>query len=179
MKTKDDLKKITRGKKFYVGESKIAGKGIFAARDIKKGEIVFVMKGKVIRAHMKTKKEAIDNPNMIGIDKDTWIDPKIPGSHINHSCNPNLGTRGRYWFVSLRSVKKEEEMTFDYSISEDSLWEMKCNCGAKNCRKIIRGIRYLPVSSFMRYLPYIPKYFQEVYLKLHTDTNTMLNSRKI
>src|SRR3989344_5308661 len=63
-----------------------------------------------------------------------------------------------------RNKKEGEEITIDYSIIEgDDMWKMKCNCGEKNCRKIIRSIQYLPTRTFKKYLPYIPTYFKKVY----------------
>lgn len=153
-------------RKIYFGESAIHGHGIFARKDIKRGETVFIAKGKMMKLDLKTKEEAMSNPDMIGINKNTWLDPSlIWGAYINHSCDPTVGIKGTVTFVALRDIKKGEEITFDYSISEDTLWEMQCNCGAKNCRKVIRGIQYLPEEIFNKYMPFIPVYFQKVYLK--------------
>ncbi|MGK2848932.1 MAG: SET domain-containing protein [Minisyncoccota bacterium] len=151
--------------KVIVSHSKISRLGVFSVRNIQKEEVAFILKGKPILFYPKTKRDALMKPNMIGVGKNLWIDPYGPARYINHSCNPNLGVRGKLLFVALRDIKKGEELTFDYSISEDSLWEMKCHCGAKNCRGIIRGIRWLPKDVYNRYLPYIPKYFQGVYMQ--------------
>jgi uncharacterized protein len=152
-------------KKIYVGKSTISGKGLFAGESIKKGEMVFIMKGKILKINSRNKKRIIALPNPVGIDKDMWIDPAEPYVNLNHSCNPNMGVKGKVTFIALRKIKKGEEVTFDYSISEDSSWEMKCNCGSKNCRKIIRSIRYLPKECYNKYMPYIPSYFQMFYRK--------------
>lgn len=156
-------------KKFFIGKSCINGVGVFSSKKIKRGEIVFVAKGEIVKFCANTKKKAMSNPNMIGIGKDLWLDPISPAVHINHSCDPNLGTRGRFLFVALRDIDQEEELTFDYSISEDSLWEMECHCNSENCRGVIRGIRFLPKSFYDRYLPNIPHYFQEIYKESHKD----------
>lgn len=153
-------------RKICFGHSGIQGYGLFARKDIKKGEIVFIAKGKMVKLDVKTKEDAMQNPNMIGVGKDTWLEPSLLwGDYINHSCDPNAGIKGSVTFVALKDIKKGEEITFDYSISEDSLWEMPCHCGAKNCRKIIKGIRHLPKETFDKYMPYIPTYFQKVYVK--------------
>lgn len=156
-------------RKVYFGKSKIEGYGIFARKNIKKGEIVFIMKGRMYKFDSMTKKEAMARPDIVGIKKNIWIDPSLLNVFINHSCDPNTGVKGTVTYVALREIKKDEEITFDYSISEDSEWEMQCRCGAKNCRKLIRGIRYLPEETFKKYLPYIPKYFQFVYRKYHKN----------
>lgn len=159
-------------RKICFGHSEIHGYGIFTARDIKKGEIIFIAKGRKMNLNLKTKEEAMSNPDMIGVGKNMWLDPSLLwGAYINHSCNPSAGIKGSVTFIALRDIKKGEEVTFDYSISEDTLWEMPCNCGAKNCRGVIRGIQYLPEKIFQKYMPFIPKYFQKVYIKNNKNKN--------
>jgi hypothetical protein len=151
--------------KIYVGKSKIAGRGLFAKRSIKKGEIVFIMKGDIMKLNPRNRDKIFSNPNVVGIDKDTWINPRPPYVYINHSCDPTVGVRGRVTYVALRDISKGEEITFDYSISEDSSWYMRCNCGSKNCRKVIRSIRFLPPEFFKKYLSAFPTYFRNLYTK--------------
>jgi hypothetical protein len=112
----------------------------------------------------------------VGIGKDLWIDPSYPLSQLNHSCNPNIGQRGKIRFYALRDIRKGEEMTFDYSTSEaETDWTMKCHCGSKKCRKTITSIQFLPENIYSDYLPYIPTYFQKVYNRylLSPHSNTM------
>jgi len=150
---------------YHIAESKISGTGVFATKNIPKGKIVVIMKGTEYYEVQENKERAMSNPNMVGLGKNLWMDPQPPIVNMNHSCNPNLGMKGRVLFVALRNIKKGEELTFDYSISEDGLWEIECHCGAVQCRKMIRGIRHLPRHVFNKYLPFIPKYFQSVYRK--------------
>lgn len=121
------------------------------------------MRGPVHRRIYRNAEQASQEPNMVGIGKNLWLDPAEPYKYINHSCSPNLGIKGKVSFVALRDIESGEQLTFDYSISEDSLWEMECLCGSENCRQVIRGIRHLPKADFQRLLPYIPRYFQAVY----------------
>ena len=77
--------------------------------------------------------------------------------HIRHSCSPNcfvsiIGKRAVLY--SLYDIKKNMEITFDYSTtSTESLdqWSMKCNCGSYNCRKIISGIQSLDTKTIEEY----------------------------
>mgnify|MGYP001572637729 CR=1 FL=1 len=88
--------------------------------------------------------------------------------YLNHSCDPNIGIKGRVTFVALKNIKKGEEVAFDYSTTEDDmLWHLpfKCMCVSKNCRSKIRSIQFLPHKIFKAYLPYIPNYFQGVYTR--------------
>lgn len=157
--------------KIYIGKSGIHGNGIFAKKNIKRGEIICVLKGEIVVFEVKNEKDSEYGPNWVGIGKNLWIDPLPPIRYINHSCNPNTGIKGRVVIVALKNIKKGEEFFLDYSIvDEDKFWQMKCSCGAKNCRKIIRSIQFLPVKTFKKYLPYVPTYFKKVYMKYHKIT---------
>lgn len=154
-------------KKILVSKSNIEEKGIFAKRDIRKGEVIFIFKGKKKEDKYDKERSKIGQ-NWLGFGENIWLDPKNDsfGRYINHSCDPNAGIKGKVTFVAMRKIKKGEEITFDYSISEaDPYWRLdhNCRCGCKNCRKIIRSVESLTKDIFKRYLPYIPKFTQKVW----------------
>ena len=151
--------------KIHIEKSKLHGKGIFASRNIKKGEIVFIMKGKKIKFLINSEQQAkIAGLNWIGIGKNEWIDPNIYGSYFNHSCNPNSAIKGKVIVEALQNIKKGEEITLDYSLCEaDIFWHIKCECGAKNCRKIIKSIQFLPQKTFAKNISMVPKYYRQVF----------------
>jgi len=151
--------------KAYIGKSKLHGKGIYALKDIKKGEIIFNIKGKKVIFLINDKKQAkIASFNWIGIGKNVWIDPIGLGLFFNHSCDANSVISGKVQVVAIRNIKKDEEITSDYSLTEtDIFWHIKCTCGSKNCRKIIKSIQFLPENIFKKYANYIPKYFKSIY----------------
>lgn len=154
-----------------VKESSIEGKGVFATRDFKKGDIVFIFKGKVYHNVINGPADTAFKPNSIGFGKNLWIDPIDKFPFINHSCEPNMGIKGRVTFVALRNIRKGDELTFDYSIiEEDKGWKMK-NLEKKgpHFRPVIQSIQYLPEKVYKSYLPYIPKYFQSVYTSYHKN----------
>jgi len=151
-------------KQIYIATSDIHGKGIRAGEDVKRGEMIQPIRGKMKFLTIRTKGDSLSHPNWIGVAKDQWIDPDKPYKFLNHSCDPNSGVRGKINIVAIKDIKEGEEITMDYSIIEgDDLWEMKCACGSKNCRGIIRSIQYLPSKTFKKYLPFIPTYFRKVY----------------
>lgn len=153
-------------KDIYAATSNIAGLGLMAGENVKKGELIRYIKGDIKFKINKSKKDALSHPNWIGVAENQWIDPEKPYKFLNHSCNPTAGVKGTVALVALRDLKEGEEITIDYSTIEgDVRWEMPCNCGEKNCRKTIRSIAYLSRSVFEKYLPYIPRYFQKLYLK--------------
>lgn len=153
-------------KNIFVGKSKASGKGVFAGKDFKKGQTVAIAQGKIIKINPKTQ-SAPDGDYLMGVGKNTWIEIKDGlVQFLNHSCNPNLGIKGKVTFVAMKNIKKGEELTFDYSISEEDVkWKMK-NLEPRNTkdfRPIIGSIQSLPLKIYKKYLPYVPRYFQEVY----------------
>lgn len=149
----------------FVSKSTVAGMGLFTTQPVRKGEVAFTLKGTRIKFSPKNKEEAMQLPNIFGIDAGESIDPIFPYDHINHKCEPNLAVaEDGVSFVALKDIGPGEELTFDYSISEYSDWEMECNCGSASCRKVIQSIDKLPKEYFSNYFPHIPKYFQQVYL---------------
>ena len=103
------------------------------------------------------------------LDKDKWINPKRGFSRfINHSCDPNSGIRGRQNVVAMKNIKKGEEVTIDYSITDDDpKWKMECRCGTKRCRKTIRSIQFLPKELIKKYELFIPNFLYKSYKSLH------------
>lgn len=88
------------------------GVGAFITKDIKKGTVLFKMKGKIINHPTRTS---------VQVSKHQHIEDLLAG-HINHSCTPNARvSRRARTFVSLRNIKKGEEITFDYNKNEDEL----------------------------------------------------------
>jgi len=157
--------------KIYIGESKLHGKGLFASRDIKKGEIIFIIKGKKINFLIHNKKQAkIAGFNWIGFSKNMWINPVHYGLYYNHSCEPNSAIKGRVTVVAIRNIKKGEEITFDYSLNEaDIFWYIKCSCGSKSCRKTIKSIQFLHPKKFEKHKSCIPKDFRKIYEKFKSS----------
>ena len=160
--------------KIYIRKSKVHGKGIFASRDIKKGEIVALIKGQIVDHVVVDKQTSAMGPNWIGFGKNKWIDDRTIFNHINHSCNPTVGIKGSKTVVTLKNTKKGKELLLDYSTTEsDQLWKLdkKCKCGSENCRGKIKSIQFLPKEIFHSYIPHIPKYFQKVYIEYHKKNN--------
>ena len=155
-------------KHIYVATSKIAGMGVMIGENTKKGELIRYIKGEMCFKVNKDKKDALANPDWVGIAKNQWIDPEKPYKFLNHSCNPTAGIKGRVSLIALRDLKEGDEVAIDYStIEADDLWEMPCACGEKDCRKTIKSISFLPAKNFNKYFPFIPRYFQKLYKKTH------------
>ncbi len=130
-------------KLYRVKKSNIDKKGLYASKDIKSGVKVIDYIGKLI-----TKKEAQDNSKfdnkkdiyLFNINEKYDLDGDFKWNTarlINHSCNPNCEVESeglKLWIVSLREIKKGEELTYDYGFGYDSDYkQFPCKCGSMNC----------------------------------------------
>ena len=55
----------------------------------------------------------------------------------------------------MRLIKKGVEITFDYAMNNIDNWKMECNCGSKNCRKVISTFDVLDEKTKKKYLDYV------------------------
>lgn len=129
--------------KLRVGDAGVKGKGVFAEQEILPGDLVVEYAGE--------EKWIWDIPEELWeycfqVDYDKYILPvkESFGWYLNHSCEPNCVIMGRTRIVALRTIEKDEEVTFDYSTNVG--WDgfaMQCHCGSPACRHIIRSYKYL------------------------------------
>lgn len=155
-------------KKITFRKSRIEGQGLFADEDIKKGELIAYIKGKVFVKKNNSIKDVFDNPDWVGISRNSWIDPAIPFKYLNHSCEPSAAIRGRVSLIAITNIKKGDEITFDYSTTEvDERWSLptRCRCGNSKCRGTITSIQKLSRKTIERYLPNIPTRIKNIYFR--------------
>lgn len=139
--------------KVYIGRHKKFSKGVFAARDIKKGELLFRLNGKKYYSKLATLLPAYPRDHAVQVGRRTYIcSTKTFPCNTNHSCSPNAGVRGMKSFYAIYNIKKGKEITFDYSTTENSDWHHKCRCRSKNCRRVIGPYRELPGKIKRKYI---------------------------
>lgn len=152
--------------KVIVKKSHIHGTGVFAACDIKKGEVI--TKWKIEK--MLTEKEAKTLPEstkryLSYIGEGRWIILQSPERYINHSCNPNIFVKNQQE-IAKRDIKQSEEITSDYSLEGVVNWKFKCSCGARNCRKVIYGdFNKLDKKTQKKLEPYLQDWYKKEILK--------------
>ena len=143
--------------KIKVRRSKIHGSGVFAAKNIKKGEFIIEYKG-LLRSHEEGD-AAYDNEDETGhtflftLNEDYVLDANIKGNDarwINHSCDPNCDSehvdaengdksKDRIEIKAIRDIKAGEELSYNYGIrlaerhtpKLKKLWA--CLCGSPKC----------------------------------------------
>lgn len=140
-----------RGRKTEVRQSSVHGKGVFAKRDLHKGELIFEYKGELITWEEALRRHPHDpsQPNhtfYFHIDDGHVIDGGRKGNSarwINHSCRPNCEAEqdGQRVFVYARkAIPAGRELFYDYGLILDEPYtkalkkEFACHCGSKHCR---------------------------------------------
>jgi hypothetical protein len=141
---------------YVVRRSLIHGRGVFAARRIRKGTRILEYKGERID-NDEADRRYDDNRMkrhhtfLFTLDKNTVIDGAIAtgggdASYINHSCDPNceaIITGKKIFIHARRTIEPGEELAYDYQYertgeNDDELEKFYvCKCGAPNCRGTI------------------------------------------
>ncbi|MFH2020186.1 MAG: SET domain-containing protein-lysine N-methyltransferase [archaeon] len=119
-----------------VKKSKIQGEGVFAGKNFRKGAIVLTWDTSMILTKAEAKRIPTRYKKYLVFSKGKFIVAQNPEKYLNHSCNPNTIEKD-FCDVAARGIKKGEELTTDYSLDAPPHIKMKCNCGQKNCKKII------------------------------------------
>jgi hypothetical protein len=126
-----------------VRPSAIAGDGLFATTDLRQGELVLRLGGRLVStdelALLIAAAVASDGPYVDSItvfDDAHLVLPRGTVAHFaNHSCDPNMWHDGAYDIRTRQAVPAGEELTIDYgTISGAPGFEMDCACGARLCR---------------------------------------------
>lgn len=130
------------------------GIGFFASEAIEAGVIVAEKKGFIVYEHQLLKmigeEKLIPDPYSQGsycqIGKDVYlcgVDKKSVSMSmigINHSCIPNVGKQDNTRLITMRHIKKGEELTTDYGFQLNNDWfKLQCKCGTAKCRGTITG----------------------------------------
>lgn len=156
------------------------GLGIFATCDIPINTLISVFGGPLLT------NEEMNNSNYqkdhsIQIDSNLWLGPSGElDDYFNHSCDANCALFSinidnndiieikdkKIVLVTMKDIKKNEELTFDYScymIDEPAI--KPCNCKSEKCRGIVDVFQSLSDE------------LQKEYIKLGIVPNFILNKK--
>jgi hypothetical protein len=128
------------------------GKGLFVTTDIAANTIICTVSGPLLTFQQTV---ALNERESHGlqIERDLYLLCQPPFLYSNHSCEPNCGLNAQLQLVTLRDIKSDEELFWDYSTSMlERHWTMSCACGATTCRKVITDFDLLPDDVQSRYL---------------------------
>ena len=116
-----------RKPRIVVKNSRIHGRGVYAARRLKAGENIIEYKGERIPWKEADSRPPSDPDEPYHTfffsldDQKTVIDAGVGGNAarwINHSCDPNCETEetddGRVFIQAMRDIRPGEELNYDY-----------------------------------------------------------------
>ena len=155
-----------RSPKTRIRRSPIHGRGLFATRPMRKGEIVAIKGGHILDRRTLAKVRRRIAASYIQIDDGFYIGATRQAEvrrnkiYINHSCEPNLGFRGQVTLVARRAIKAGEELTYDWAMEEDAPARTPCACRARRCRKTLTGQDWRKPALQRRYRGYFSTYLQ-------------------
>jgi hypothetical protein len=144
------------------------GRGLFAKEKILKGETIEKTTEGI---QILTKAEIAIKPDAklwkslcyeVGGDKEECpIDVYNPPASflINHSCDPNVGVGND--MIAMRDIGEDEELTYDYAMTDSGDYDMECRCGSINCRERIKGTDWTIPELQEKYKGYFAKNIQE------------------
>jgi len=153
--------------KTHVRPSPIEGKGLFARRRIRRGEIVAIKGGHVYDARTLAKIKRRIAASYIQIADGVFFGARAAAEvrrnkmFINHSCAPNLGIRGQIVFVAIRDIRAGEELTYDWAMEENRRDPTRCRCGARGCRGVLSGRDWTIPRLQRRYRGYFSSYLED------------------
>jgi uncharacterized protein len=129
--------------KLAVRKSKIHRYGLFAAEDIPANRKVIEYTGEKLNRKQSKDRGTKEITYLFALNDYWTLDGAVGGSGaeiINHCCDPNLISRimkGHILYMSLRKIRKGEELSIDYNFAKSSGDRTPCKCGAKDCRGIM------------------------------------------
>ncbi len=133
-----------------LARSGIQGLGLYAARDLEKGQMVIEYIGEIIRHELtdvREKRYEAQNRGiyMFRLDDERVLDATMCGGmarYINHSCDPNCVTetvevdRDLHIIIfANKRIARGQELSYDYKFDFEDENKIPCMCGAKNCCK--------------------------------------------
>ncbi len=157
--------------KVIVKNTEKYGMGIYAKKEIKKGEKIAMFGGYVM-----TRKEEENTPpdiydNAIQIDDNLVIGAKLKSeiedaSMFNHSCNANAGIKGQILLVAIKDILLNEQITLDFGTvlfhpEGVKPYKLKCLCGDKDCRGNITDEDWKKAVVQEKYRGHFSMYLQD------------------
>ena len=158
---------------YYLAKIKDKGVGVFAARFIGKGALIFHKDLSNQPSHSRAQLDRIAalDPDLDG-DRSDYVGhgkyafDSSPSAYINHSCEPNCYIKMKSIVVkdvyAQRDIEKGEELTYDYAATAvdkfngNGFWIMNCQCGSKYCRVEVTGdFLEMPETWQRKYYPFL------------------------
>jgi SET domain-containing protein len=153
-----------RSPKTEVRGSATHGRGLFAAKTIRKGEIVSIRGGHILPRRPPRNRRTPPGYWGYPIAEGFVLGPRTKREtetvmmFLNHSCEPNVGIRGQIIFVAMRDIRRGEELTIDYAMFGGDPKPMRCACQAAACRGVITAADWRRKELQRKYRGYFSSY---------------------
>jgi SET domain-containing protein len=140
------------------------GRGLFARKSIRKGEIVSIRGGHILPRRLPRGRGTPPGYWGYPISDEFVLGPLTKREtetvmmFLNHSCEPNVGIRGQIIFVAMRDIGRGEELTIDYAMFGGDPKPMRCACGATACRGVITAADWRRADLRRKYDGYFSSY---------------------
>jgi uncharacterized protein len=140
------------------------GFGLFAREPVEKGEVLALWGGVVVSSDRLAEYSEYAQTHGLQVEDNLFLLPLIeddPSDYFNHSCSPNSGLNGQICLVAMRAVEVDEELCFDYAMSDSNPYdEFECGCGSENCRDHVTAEDWKRPELQDRYAGYFSPYLQ-------------------
>lgn len=158
------------------------GVGVFAVRNLSKGIIIgdvrflsedfFLTRNDYEKVDQESrgviKNFCIPTPDGFFAPKDVNY-LSIPW-YINHSCDGNVGYDKNGNFVTIKNVKKDDELSYDYGLAvSDPGFKLYCKCRSEKCRKVITGNDWKNVEYRKKNYSHMTPELKELIEKTYKD----------
>lgn len=152
-----------------IRESRPKGAGLFSTGEIKIGELLIVTGGRILPVEELAHYDMPGHP--FQVEKDWIMAPfdlkNLDGIFlVNHSCSPNAGISGQCSLVATRDIFPEEEICFDYCMTDSDpngieTFSMECLCGSSTCRKRISDLDWRNEALQIKYDGFFSSYLKK------------------
>jgi SET domain-containing protein len=145
---------------YFVHESSVHGRGLYAARDVKKGERILEYLGEKVTKKESERRatELVEKAKETGggavymfiLNQTHDIDGNVDYNDarlMNHTCEPNCEAhivRGRIWYVATKDIPQGTELGLNYGFALENWEDHPCRCGTQSCIGYIVAEEYWP-----------------------------------
>lgn len=151
------------------------GYGVFARELVRAGELLSIWGGEIYTEKELDLIPAERAQHGIQVEEKMYLVPLTVGDvgdYYNHSCDPNAGLSGQICLVAMRDIPADEEVCFDYAMSDSSDYdEFVCHCGSVHCRQRVTGNDWRLPDLHVRYAGYFMPYLQRRINQLYQKKN--------
>jgi len=120
----------SKEKVLEVMDSLIHKKGVFSIKKIPQNTIFYIIPVNDLKS--------FPSKGLFRLSKGVFVNDPLVLNFVNHSCEPNsklLITQEGVFLESMRMIDVGEEITLDYTLTEEMGELIECNCKSVKCKR--------------------------------------------